>query len=141
MENFEQYLMEKYPMLHIKDGEGNTLPPICGNDCPTGWHTIVDKLCQCIHDYITLNFQTKSNPDGSYEKIYPPAVKIDQIKSKFGGLRFYFSGGDDRVRGMVALAEQLCSSLCENTGEPARKFEKNGWHYTLCDAEIERISK
>jgi hypothetical protein len=142
MQDFEQYLMEKYPSLHRKDGEGNTLPPECGNDCPEGWKDMVDELCQCIHDYVTLTYHTRKKEDGSFEKVYPPTVIIDQIKSKFGGLRFYFSGGDDRVRGMVAVAEHLCSSICENTGEqPARKFVKNGWISTLSDVEINRLTK
>jgi len=128
-------------MLHLKDGVGNTLPPICGNDCPTGWHIIVDELCQCINDYLPNSFQIKTNLDGSYEKIYPPAVKIEQIKSKFGGLRFYFAGGDDKVRGMVRFAEHLCSKTCELTGVSGRSVKIRNWIWTLCEDEIDKMTQ
>ena len=35
-------------------------------------------------------------------------VKIAQIKTKFGGLRFYIDGGDDQIDGMIRFAEYLC---------------------------------
>ena len=37
-----------------------------------------------------------------------PEVKIAQVKSKFGGLRFYIDGGDDTIYGMIKFAEYLC---------------------------------
>jgi hypothetical protein len=37
-----------------------------------------------------------------------PKVTIAQIKSKFGGLRFYVDGADDAVHGMIRFAEYLC---------------------------------
>ena len=141
MEDFEKYLMDKYPTLFRKDEEGNLRPPDCGIYCPAGWKSIVDKLCQCIYDYTTLTYRFSKNEDGSFNKEYPPKIYIDQIKSKFGGLRFYFSGGDDEVNGMVRFAEHLCSYTCENTGEPGSIFVKNGWYSTLSDSEKERLSE
>lgn len=35
-------------------------------------------------------------------------VKIAQVKTKFGGLRFYIDGGDDQIYGMIKFAEYLC---------------------------------
>ena len=35
-------------------------------------------------------------------------VKIAQIKTKFGGLRFYIDGGDEQIYGMIQFAEHLC---------------------------------
>ena len=35
-------------------------------------------------------------------------VKIAQIKTKFGGLRFYIDGGDEQIYGMIQFAEYLC---------------------------------
>lgn len=37
-----------------------------------------------------------------------PEVKIAQIKTKFGGLRFYIDGGDEQIYGMIQFAEYLC---------------------------------
>lgn len=135
MENFEQYLMDKYPTLHPKDEEGNVLPPVCGTWCPSGWEDIVDKLCECIVNYTTKSYTITKKEDGTREKLFPPPVTIDQIKSKFAELRFYFSGGDERVRGMIEFAEHLCSTTCEVSGEPGKKYTESRWWVVLCDEE------
>ncbi len=135
--------MDKYPTLHPKNEEGITLPPMCGTWCPVGWEDIVDKLCGCIVDYTTLTYTTTpiSSPGSGYEKIYPPPVIIDQIKSKFAGLRFYYSGGDEQVAGIVRFAEHMCNNTCEVTGKPGKKHQKGYWLMTLCDEEIEKLNK
>lgn len=46
----------------------------------------------------------------------PRSIKqlvADQIKEKFGTLRFYYDGGDDFCAGVVAMAEQISSNTCE----------------------------
>jgi len=143
MENFEQYLMDKYPTLHPKNEEGKILPPVCGTWCPAGWEDIVDKLCGCIVDYTTLCYTTTpiSSPGSGYEKVFAPPVTIDQIKSKFAELRFYYSGGDKQVDGMVRFAEYMCNNTCEVSGKPGRKYQKGHWWVTLSDEEIEKINK
>ena len=74
-----------------------------------------------------------------YNKVYPPAVKIDQIKEKLSELRFYYSGGDKQVQGMVFFAEYLCNKTCENTGEAGIKCVRGGWYKTLSPQEAERL--
>jgi len=46
-----------------------------------------------------------------YTKKDLPECKIAQIKTKWGGLRFYVDGGDDGVYGMIQFAEYLCSKI------------------------------
>lgn len=76
-------------------------------------------------------FRQRSCKCVKYNKVYPPAVKIDQIKEKFGGLRFYYSGGDDCVKGMVFMAEHLCSKTCDATGEAGVLCCRHHWFKTL----------
>lgn len=71
-------------------------------------------------------------------KIHPPAVKIEQIKEKFGELRFYYTGGDKQVQGMVNMAEYLCSKTCEVTGEEGVLCVRGGWYRTLSLELIEQ---
>jgi len=59
-------------------------------------------------------------------------VTFDQVKEKFGGLRMYFSGGDEYVSGLVDMAESFSYQICENCGEKG-KPNKGGWISTLCD--------
>lgn len=60
-------------------------------------------------------------------------VHVSQIKEKFGSLRFYYSGGDDHIAGMVSLAESLSGVICEGCGAPGSKT-RSGWIRVLCTA-------
>jgi hypothetical protein len=59
-------------------------------------------------------------------------VVATQVKEKFGTLRFYYSGGDDFVDGVISFAENLSAVTCEKCGKPG-KTRGGGWIQTLCD--------
>lgn len=61
-----------------------------------------------------------------------PQVVADQVKEKFGTLRFYYSGGDDYIDGMVRLAESMSGSTCEGCGIPSKVESRDGWMSNLC---------
>jgi hypothetical protein len=72
--------------------------------------------------------------DNPYDHEIPdavPQVVVEQIKEKFGGLRFYYEGGDDQISGMVRMAESWASHACEECGAPGTSGGK-GWIRTLC---------
>jgi hypothetical protein len=67
-------------------------------------------------------------------------VTLDQVKEKFGTLRFYYTGGDDEISGMVRMAESMSGVTCEGCGAPAEtnwpKSENGGiggWVRTICE--------
>jgi len=60
-----------------------------------------------------------------------PQVTLDQVKEKFGTLRFYYSGGDDYISGMVSLAESLTGVTCESCGNTGER-RGGGWVHTYC---------
>ena len=60
-------------------------------------------------------------------------VTVDQVKEKFGSLRFYYSGGDDTIHGMVWLAEHMSYSICEICGSTKNIGRTTGWIKTLCE--------
>lgn len=68
-------------------------------------------------------------------------VQIDQIKEKFGGLRFYYSGGDDDIDGMVSLAESLSYHICETCGSTLNIGYTKGWIATMCQSCYEKHPK
>ena len=83
---------------------------------------IIDSVCSLIDSY--QQNLAKENKEFS-------PVTFDQLKSKWGGLRIYFSGGDDYIDGIVAMAEEMSYKTCEicgNKGYP----NKFGWITTLC---------
>ena len=60
-----------------------------------------------------------------------PQVTLDQVKEKFGTLRFYYSGGDDYIRGLVSMAESMSGVTCETCGKPGTSTG-GGWIKTAC---------
>jgi hypothetical protein len=60
-----------------------------------------------------------------------PQVTLDQVKEKFGTLRFYYSGGDDYISGMVSLAESMSGVTCEGCGNLGER-RGGGWIHTYC---------
>lgn len=62
-----------------------------------------------------------------------PQVVATQVKEKYAGLRFYYSGGDDEIQAAVTFAEMLSERTCETCGALG-KVRGQGWYYTACDA-------
>lgn len=68
-------------------------------------------------------------------------IHVEQIKEKFGGLRFYYQGGDEEIHGMVSMAEIWAGNVCEECGERGTR-RSGGWVRTLCDVhEAERNAR
>lgn len=62
-------------------------------------------------------------------------VVATQVKEKFGGLRFYYSGGDDEIDAYVTFAEVLSERTCDVCGAPGKQ-SGGGWIATRCDAHV-----
>jgi hypothetical protein len=113
-ETFTKSMEEKYPKMFAGKYGGFAVGE--------GWWPILQALCSNIQQY--LNWKNR-------ESEIVPQVVVEQIKEKFGGLRFYYSGGDDRVTGMVSMAEAWADKSCETCGAPGTAGGK-GWIKTLC---------
>jgi hypothetical protein len=60
-------------------------------------------------------------------------VTLDQVKEKFGTLRFYYTGGDDVIDGMVRMAEGMSGVTCESCGNLGNRDSAGGWVRTICE--------
>ena len=69
-----------------------------------------------------------------------PQVTVDQVKEKFGTLRFYYTGGDKVIDGMVRMAEAMSGVTCEQCGAPGKR-KGHGWIYTACDLHTKEEHK
>jgi hypothetical protein len=58
-------------------------------------------------------------------------VTAQQVKEKFGTLRFYVTGGDSEIHGMIQMAETMSAVTCEDCGSPGTTVA-GGWVQTLC---------
>ena len=117
---FEQRMKERFPKMFSQPYGGFAVGP--------GWWPIIESLCGNIQH--CLDWKNK-------ESEVVAQVVVTQIKEKFGGLRFYYDGGDDTIDGMVRMAESWASNVCEECGKPG-KSRKGGWIKTLCDEHEEQ---
>jgi hypothetical protein len=120
---FEKELSEKYPAMFAE--------PYGGIGVGAGWWPIIKALCGQIQHHI--DWQNKKHP-------VVAQVVVHQIKEKFGGLRFYYEGGDDEISGMVSMAESWASHSCEDCGAPAT-HHTTGWIKTVCEKHFEEHEK
>ena len=109
-----QQILEKYPLL---------FPTAISFDVDDGWFNIINLLCHSIQTH--LNWQNRNEP--TVEQ-----VTVLQLKEKFGGLRFYYGGGDEYVSGLVVMAEQFSEITCETCGDKG-KLRGGSWIKCLCD--------
>ena len=112
---FAKQMEERFPKIFAE--------PYGGFACGEGWWPILEALCGQIQHHIDWK-----NKQGNVVH----QVTVAQIKEKFGGLRFYYSGGDDAIDGMVRMAESWAARSCEECGAPGKSRE-GGWIKTLCD--------
>jgi len=120
----DEQLCQKYPLIFANRHRPMNETAMCwGFDCGDGWFNILDQLCLNIQYYI----EWKNKKETVVEQ-----VVADQVKEKFGTLRFYYSGGDEHIAGMVAMAESMSGVTCEDCGKPGRS-RGVGWITTVCD--------
>jgi hypothetical protein len=115
-------MTETYPQMFSKSYGGFAIG--------SGWWQIIDSLCDNIQSYI------------DWQKTHDPVVQVtvDQVKEKFGGLRFYYQGGDSHIAGMVRMTESWASHSCETCGAPGKR-RSGGYIRTLCDVHEAERSK
>lgn len=116
-DEFAKRMEEKYPKMFAGQYGGFAVG--------TGWWPIIETLC--------ANIQSHTDWWNKNHEKHPVVeqVVVEQIKEKFGGLRFYYSGGDEKIQGMVRMAEAWADRSCEECGAPGTSGGK-GWIKTLC---------
>jgi hypothetical protein len=127
-DELDKQLCEKYPKMMADRHAPMTETCMCwGFECGDGWFDILDHLMGNIQHHIDWK---------NREKEIVPQVVLEQVKEKFGTLRFYYRGGDDYIHGMVAMAESMSGIMCEVCGAPGQR-EGGGWIKTLCETHRE----
>jgi hypothetical protein len=129
-DEFVKTLEAKYPLMFSQ--------PYGGIAVGTGWWPIIESLCANIQSHVDWKNEQRDRfqrGEGCQQ------VVVEQIKEKFGGLRFYYQGGNEQIHGMVRMAEAWAAHSCEECGRPG-KSRSGGWVRTLCDEhEAERQAR
>lgn len=110
--------MERTKMTELRMKHPKLGLPYCS--CGDGWFDILDTLCTRL-DVLELS----------------RTFRINQIKEKFGELRFYVSGIEDKGMDQVVMQwifEAMGESrhVCEECGKPGARRALQ-WIQTLCD--------
>jgi len=120
--DLELKLAKKYPNLYQNYGASIYKSPMgWGFTCGDGWYDIIDWLSSIL------------------EVI--GGIVAEQVKEKFGSLRFYYSFTNDvseqlssAVHHLVAEAANRSLSTCETCGKPGElKLNDIKWSKVLCD--------
>jgi hypothetical protein len=140
MNDLQEKLAKRWPDLFQKS---------CDFECSIGdgWYDIIDVLCGFISHRVEsakrrLNYalehpEAKFNePIVDLEKEVADAIEelpaIQQVKEKFGTLRFYVSSSTLEVSNYIEFAEAMSSRTCEVCGNPG--FSRTGrWIKVLCN--------
>lgn len=93
-----------------------------GIECGAGWYGLLDALCTKIEAELI-----KTNND---KEEYP--FQVEQIKEKFGGLRFYISSANDTIYNFINEAENKSYKICELCGQQGKAYTIQGWMLSLC---------
>lgn len=106
-------------LQRIPDGWGRWI------GCRAGWYPLIVKLDQDLAEI-------------------DPTYEINQVKEKFGTLRYYIELSDEaranpdaqqRADELIAEAERTSSTICEQCGQPGSLKQTVGyWYRTLCDS-------
>lgn len=117
-------LYTKYPTLLRRNLSKWTFD-MYGFEVDGGWADILDELLEFIKTTLMKNNVDLSN------------FKVEQIKEKFSGLRFYYSLEAPKevvklISDKTSEIEDKSFSTCEICGEKG-KLQNNGWIVTRCD--------
>jgi hypothetical protein len=123
-QELDSLLCEKYPKMMVNRNKNMQETCMCwGFECGDGWFNILDQLMGNIQHHIDWKNRKEE---------VVAQVTLDQVKEKFGTLRFYYSGGDDAIDGMVRMAESMSGVTCEECSAPAQTHGP-GWIRTICE--------
>ena len=129
-------LCETYPKIFSQRHDDMKTTAMCwGFSCGDGWYNIVNNLCNLIQHRIDWSVKNHQYDVTNNSKTIRPVINqvvAVQVKEKFGGLRFYYEGGDEGIYGMVSMAEAMSECTCEECGSPATRGG-TGWISTLCE--------
>lgn len=170
----DRQLCEKYPKIFRDRNAPMTQTCMCWGFPGDGWYGIIDAMCRAMtYTYSTsceideedakrLGIEPNKysgEPPRYFLDVNPPQAIADQVKEKYGTLRFYYHLEFDPVLielnakgkypqlkeimdrysnyfdGIVHMAETLSEMTCEDTGKPGEMHvsggSRFGWYRTL----------
>lgn len=118
---FDRELCEKFPLLYSnRHSDPKTTILAWGFDIDDGWVPLIRDLSEKLERLIM------ALPEEERAE-----YRAEQVKEKFGGLRFYMSKLTVEMQAAIREAEALSTSVCEVCSAPGETCG-GGWIKTLC---------
>jgi hypothetical protein len=135
-EELQLELVKKYPKI-LKNFGGDPMHTCMafGIEVESGWYKLLDECMEKLQYFCDLCF---------YKSGRQVQVVADQIKEKYGDLRFYVSVYDaDKIEDsiiddIIYEAERKSRNTCEVTGENGVLCKRGGWIKILCREEARK---
>jgi hypothetical protein len=117
----EDKLKAKYPKIL----NGTLIGHI---DIGDGWYNLFDLLCANMQNTIDVEPEI-------------PQIQAFRVKEKFGGLRFYYTGGNRKIWDVINQAEDKSIHICEECGKPGNINIKENWLKCVCPAHEKVVAE
>lgn len=153
-DDLDKKLCAEFPSI-FRDRNGDAKDTcMCWGFPGDGWYDLIRNIClfidnaianaksQAIYKYKNkhgINYIDDLSPEVLKElKVDEMAVVAEQVKEKFGTLRFYCSGKNlpedtwAEISGAVSMAEMMSAEICDSCGNRGQ-MRGPGWLSVKCD--------
>jgi ribosomal protein L37AE/L43A len=121
-------LLESFPQLYWQHSLPCTQTAMCWLfECDDGWNDLIWRLSEEIAPLVDNYNNSLAKEDFNKERF-----GVVQVKTKFGGLRYYTNWSIKEIDDIIEKYEIESYSTCEFCGKPGTQ-RGGGWIYTLCD--------
>lgn len=98
-QELQESLFKTYPKIFARRHMSKEDTAMCyGIQCPDRWYDLIDALCAKIQEYADQKCII---------------CEANQVKTKFGGLRFYVTYTDRYINGLISMTETMSLRIKE----------------------------
>lgn len=139
-EELQNNIFDSYPELFKNRDDLQQSLMGFGFECSDGWYDLINTLCADIYHYFNTKYEGVGYNDEKYFHEVPKHFSVQQVKEKFGSLRFYISSAPMEIFDMVRTAENKSYRICEECGKNGNGFYRDDmpWIRTLCDKCLDK---
>jgi hypothetical protein len=118
----QEDIFSKFPFLYRERNLSSSMTCMCWGLCISEyWFPIIYELSEKIQKEIdTWTEEDRNN------------FSVAQVKEKFGGLRFYCNGENEKISEFIKEAEHKASKTCIGCGSELEKRSEGGWSFVPC---------
>jgi hypothetical protein len=127
IQNLDYHLTQTFPQIFVRtpgtNHQDKADQQYWGFECDSGWYQLIYDLCSEIMTHC--------------ETTGDRVPTAEQVKEKFGGMRFYVDRASEAVYNIIDRYESRSYKVCETCGEPGHRRLDLSWIHTLCDHHYE----